>query len=129
MSRACEEEGMMEEGEEECEEEEDDEIGDEECEEEGMVEEGEEVEAQDPRGERRSAGIPNLTKDQKIFLIMQKSVNATYKEIVKRWTDRFSRKPPSRSSVKRNLKRAREENTIKTKNHNSGQRKLSRPRQ
>ena len=117
MSRACQEEGMMQE---ECEEEEEVEEC-EECE--------EEVEARDPRGERRSAGSPDLTEDQKTFLLVQKSVNATYKEIVKRWTDRFSRKPPSRSSVKRNLKRAREENTIKTKNHNSGQRKLSRPRQ
>ena len=45
----------------------------EEGEEEGMVEQGEEVEARNPRGERRSAGRPNLTDDQRTFLIMQKS--------------------------------------------------------
>ena len=76
----------------------------EECEEE--VEEcEEEVEARDPRGERRSAGSPDLTEDQKAFLLAQKSLKATYKEIVKRWSEKFSRKPPSRSSLKKNVKK------------------------
>ena len=59
--------------------EESEEQDEEEYEEKGMVEEGEEVQvdARDPGGKRRSAGRPELTDDQRTFLIMQKSVNAT----------------------------------------------------
>ena len=64
-----------------------------------MVEEGEEVEARDP-------GV--LQEDQKTFLLVQKSLNATYKDMVRRWPDRFTREPPFSFTVLRILKRARE---------------------
>ena len=83
MTEEAEEEGMVEEG-----------IAEEaeEAEEEGM---GEECEDQEAGGERRST---DLTLDPKSFLIMQKSLKATHNDIVRRWSDRFTRKPP-RTSV------------------------------
>ena len=105
MSRACED--NLEE-----EEEEEEEGLTVEGEEEGMVEE---LEAQDPGVERRSAGQTDLTLDQKTFLITQKSLKATYKDIVRRWPDRFTREPPNRSTLSRVLNRAREENSADTK--------------
>ena len=113
MSRACEdnleeeeEEGLTVEGEEE-----------------GMVEE---LEAQDPGVERRSAGQTDLTLDQKTFLITQKSLKATYKDIVRRWPDRFTREPPNRSTLSRVLNRAREENSIISRKCYSGRKRTVR---
>ena len=105
----CGEEGMTEEGEEEGM-----------AEEEGMVEECEDQEA---GGERRST---DLTLDQKTFLIMQKSSKATHNDIVRRWSDRFTRKPPSRRTVWRVLKRARVDNSIKSRKCNSGRKRTVR---
>ena len=79
------------------------------CEEEGLTEEfkekgmteeleeeaeEEEVEALNPGSDRRSSERTDLTLDQKTFLIMQKSLNAKYPDIVKRWSARFTRRPP-----------------------------------
>ena len=86
----------------------------------------EELEAQDPGVERRSAGQTDLTLDQKTFLITQKSLKATYKDIVRRWPDRFTREPPTMRTVFRVLKRAREENSIKSRKCNSGRKRTVR---
>ena len=56
---------------------------------------------------RVTAGRPDLTEDQKTFLLVQKSLNATYKDMVRRWPDRFTREPPFSFTVLRILKRAR----------------------
>ena len=91
------------------------------CEEEGMTEEcEEEVEALESGSDRRSSGKTDLTLDQKTFLIIQKSVNAKYPYIVKAWSARFTRRPPARSTVKRVLKRAREDNSIQSRKSKSG---------
>ena len=86
-------------------------------EEEGRTRDCEEVEAQDPGSESGSVGKLNhsrpseLTPDQKTFLILQKSEGASHKEIVKKWSVAFTRDPPSRRTVERVVKRAREENS------------------
>ena len=102
----------------------------EECEEEERLEEEEEVEVEveveaiDSGSEWRSSA--DLTLDQKTFLIMQKSLNTKYPDIVQRWSARFTRRPPSRSTVKKILKRAREENSIQSRKHNSGRKRTVR---
>ena len=95
-------------------------------EEEEMTKKCQEVEAQDLRSERTSSRKPNLTLDQRTFLLMQKNMNATHKEIVKRWSARFTRKPPDRRTVGRILKRARDENSIKSRSCNSGRKRTIR---
>ena len=57
---------------------------------------------------------------------MQKSLNTKYPDIVQRWSARFTRRPPSRSTVKKILKRAREENSIQSRKHNSGRKRTVR---
>ena len=68
------------------------------------MEEGEEVEARDP-GVLQEDLI--LLKTRKTFLLVQKSLNATYKDMVRRWPDRFTREPPFSFTVLRIFKRAR----------------------
>ena len=67
-------------------------------------------EAQDPA--RESVTKPELTPDQRTFLIMMKMKNTSYKDILVEWTKQFARKPPSRKTVFRVLKRAQDDNTV-----------------
>ena len=70
-------------------------------EEEGRTRDLEEVEAQDPGSERSSVVRPELTPDQKTFLIIQKSEEASYEDILRKWSVAFKRTPPSRCTVVR----------------------------
>ena len=69
--------------------------------EEGRTRDLEEVEAQDPGSERSSVVRPELTPDQKTFLIIQKSEEASYEDILRKWSVAFKRTPPSRCTVVR----------------------------
>ena len=101
-------------------------------EEEGRTRDCEEVEAQDPGSESGSVGKLNhsrpseLTPDQKTFLILQKSEGASHKEIVKKWSVAFTRDPPSRRTVERVVKRAREENSILPRKYKHGRKRSVR---
>ena len=64
---------------------------------EGRSRDCEEVEAQEPGTERSSVVKPELTSDQKTFLITQKSGGASWKEILSKWSTTFKRAPPSTS--------------------------------
>ena len=63
----------------------------------------------------------DLTSDQKTFLIMQKG--ASHKELQERWKQTFSRNPPSRNTVFRILRRAREENSIQSRKFKTGRKR------
>ena len=54
-------------------------------------------EALDPA--RESVTKPELTPDQRTFLIMMKTKNTSYNDILVEWTKQFARKPPSRKTV------------------------------
>ena len=101
-------------------------------EEEGRTRDCEEVEAQDPGSESGSVGKlthsrpSELTPDQKTFLILQKSEGASHKEIVKKWSVAFTRDPPSRRTVERVVKRAREENSILSRKYKRGRKRSVR---
>ena len=54
-------------------------------------------EALDPA--RESVTKPELTPDQRTFLIMMKMKNTSYNDILVEWTKQFARKPPSHKTV------------------------------
>ena len=93
---------------------------------EGRSRDCEEVEAQDPGTERTSSGKPELTSDQKTFIIMKRSEGASMKEILRKWSTVFKRAPPSISTVKRVIKRAREENSILSRKFKCGRKRSVR---
>ena len=64
----------------------------------------------DPGGERKTVEKTDLSLDMKTFLVVNKSLS--YKEVVKLWNKRFERAAPTRRTVDRVLKKAREENSV-----------------
>ena len=96
---------------------------------EGRSRDCEEVEAQEPGTERSSVVKPELTSDQKTFLITQKSRGARLKDILSKWSTTFKRAPPSARTVGRILKREREENSILSRKFNCGRKRSVRTKE
>ena len=86
--------------------------------------EGEGVTIPDPGGERRTVEKTELSLDMKTFLVANKSL--PYKEVVKMWNKRFKRAAPTRRTVDRVRKRAREENIARAEGKIEGTEKRKR---
>ena len=90
-------------------------------EEEGMSGESGEVEVKVPR--RR---VPDLFLDEKTFILLQKSEKATYKQIVRKWTEKFKRKPPTRDTMYKMISTARTKSSIDSRKYKSGRKRSVR---
>ena len=86
--------------------------------------EGEGVTIPDPGGERRTVEKTELSLDMKTFLVANKSL--PYKEVVKMWNKRFKRAAPTRRTVDRVRKKAREENSVQSRKFKSGRKRTVR---
>ena len=78
----------------------------------------------DPGGERKTVEKTDLSLDMKTFLVVNKSLS--YKEVVKLWNKRFKRAAPTRRTVDRVLKKAREENSVQSRKFKSGRKRTVR---
>ena len=78
----------------------------------------------DPGGERKTVEKTDLSLDMKTFLVVNKSLS--YKEVVKLWNKRFERAAPTRRTVDRVLKKAREENSVQSRKFKSGRKRTVR---
>lgn len=72
----------------------------------------------------KAAEVPDLTTDQKAFLLLHRT--SPVKNMNKKWSEKFQRKPPHRNTIRRVIQRVTEENSISSRKDRSGRQRTVR---